>query len=273
MNPAVKVAAGVAGGYLLGRHKKLRYAVGFGAALLGKRLDLNPSRLVLTGVKSLRELPEVMDLGDTVRGELATSGRRAAMTLMTNRLDSLSDTLRDRSTALESGGGSGRSEQQEGQAQRDEQAHPHDDVYPEESQQSGGAGQRDRKRTPAGRGRAASGSRAEEPADTDARDDRDVDEPAYDDEPDDIDASDDRDRDRDEQAYDDEPPDADARDDRDLEAGYDDEDEFADDGDLPDEDDTDRDTERDDATYDDIDDEDEPAERRRPARRRAGANA
>ncbi len=256
MNPAMKVAAGVAGGYLLGRHKKLRYAVGFGAALLGKRLDLNPSRLVLTGVKGLRELPEVMELSDTVRGQLAASGRRAATTLMSNRLDTLSDSLRERSAALESGDTGG-------DQQRDQQEQSHDEVYPEERQQTAKGGQRQRKAATAGRGGGESQRRAEDegqrarqalrdgPDDQAGDDDR-----GYEDDPDDVDA---RDHDR---GYDDEPDDVDARND---DRGYDDE---------PDRDepaDADRGAGRDDEAYDDTDDE--PVEPRRSSRRRAGANA
>lgn len=114
-SPALKITAGVAGGYLLGRRRKMRLAVGLGAYLLGKKITTSPTALLGTAFKSLQELPEFAELGEAVRGELATAGRGAAGGMLSQRLESLSDALADRSRALEGGQG-GESDESESDA-------------------------------------------------------------------------------------------------------------------------------------------------------------
>jgi len=113
-SPALKITAGVAGGYLLGRRRKMRLAVGLGAYLLGKKITTSPTALLGSAFKSLQELPEFAELGDAVRGELATAGRNAAGGVLSQRLESLSDALADRARALEDG------QRDEDDAERDE---------------------------------------------------------------------------------------------------------------------------------------------------------
>src|SRR4051812_32812896 len=103
MNQGAKVGIGVTGGYLLGRQHKLKLALGMGAWLLGKRLSLNPSTLAMQGADLVRANPELNKLGDEVRGQLLTAGRRAASAAVQSRADSLADAIRARRESLDNG--------------------------------------------------------------------------------------------------------------------------------------------------------------------------
>jgi hypothetical protein len=101
MNNAVKLGVGVTGGYLLGRTKKLKLAIGLGAWLVGKRLDLSPSQLAMQGLGQLRQTPEFADLSDRLRSEVGSAGKRALTAAATSRMDSLADRLRDRNEGVD----------------------------------------------------------------------------------------------------------------------------------------------------------------------------
>jgi len=100
MNNAAKLGAGVAGGYLLGRTKKLKMAVGLGAWLIGKKLDLSPSQLAMQGLGQLRESPQFGELSERLRGEVGGAGKRALAAAATSRMESLADRMADRNDRL-----------------------------------------------------------------------------------------------------------------------------------------------------------------------------
>src|SRR3954452_21634551 len=100
MNNAAKLGAGVAGGYLLGRTKKLKMAVGLGAWLIGKKLDLSPSQLAMQGLGVLREAPQFGELSERLRSEVGGAGKRDLATAATSRMDSLADRMADRNDRL-----------------------------------------------------------------------------------------------------------------------------------------------------------------------------
>ena len=106
MNNAAKIGIGVSGGYLLGRTKKLKLAVGLGAWLVGKRFDMSPTRLAMAGVGQLRQSPEFNDVMDKIRTDVTGAGRRAVEQAVTTRLDTLADTLKQRNAELVNGVGS-----------------------------------------------------------------------------------------------------------------------------------------------------------------------
>ena len=95
MNNAVKLGAGVAGGYVLGRTKKLKLAVGLGAWLIGKKLDLSPTQLAMSGFGQLKDTPEFAELSDRLRNEVGGAGKRALSAAATSRIDGWADRLRD----------------------------------------------------------------------------------------------------------------------------------------------------------------------------------
>lgn len=94
------LAAGLAGGYLLGRTKKGKLALVLATYVLGKRKGLHPQQLLVDGLKKISGTPEFSQLEEQVRSELLAAGRSLATAAANRRLDSLSDALRDRTDAL-----------------------------------------------------------------------------------------------------------------------------------------------------------------------------
>ncbi|WP_030671477.1 hypothetical protein [Streptomyces rimosus] len=92
--PALVLA--VAGGYLLGRTKKAKLAIGIGSMVLGKRLNLSPQQLVSLVSDQIAANPQLKELREQLRGDLKGVGKAATGALVTKRLDSLADSLHER---------------------------------------------------------------------------------------------------------------------------------------------------------------------------------
>lgn len=92
-----KIAAALVGGYLLGRTKKAKMAIGFGMFLAGKKLDLDPKKLATMVTNS----PALSGLNEQVRTELVDATKTAATTALSQRATGLADTLAQRTRALE----------------------------------------------------------------------------------------------------------------------------------------------------------------------------
>ncbi|MEV5596879.1 DNA primase [Streptomyces sp. NPDC052496] len=92
--PALVLA--VAGGYLLGRTKKAKLAIGIGSMVLGKRLNLSPQQLVSLVNDQIAANPQLKELREQLRGDLKGVGKAATGALVTKRLDSLADSLHER---------------------------------------------------------------------------------------------------------------------------------------------------------------------------------
>ncbi|WP_432044613.1 hypothetical protein [Streptomyces asiaticus] len=101
-----KIAVAVVGGYLLGRTKKAKLAVGLGMLLAGKKITLDPQQLK----KSLAEAPLLSGLNSEVRRELVDATRQAATKAVSGRVSGLADSLHER-TALLRGEGEGEDEE------------------------------------------------------------------------------------------------------------------------------------------------------------------
>nr|WSW69488.1 hypothetical protein OG461_26660 [Streptomyces sp. NBC_00995] len=99
MTKNAKIGAALVGGYLLGRTKKAKLALGFGMFLLGKKIDLDPRRLG----SLLAESPVLGSLNDQVRKELVDATKTAATKAVTQRAGSLADSLQKRTLSLGSG--------------------------------------------------------------------------------------------------------------------------------------------------------------------------
>ncbi|MFW6090315.1 MAG: hypothetical protein ACODAF_00470, partial [Actinomycetota bacterium] len=97
MNTGAKIAAAVAAGYFLGRTKKLKLAILAGGLLAGRKLPTDPRELVQEGLQYLQNSPEVARLTEQVRGSLLDAARSAAVSTATSRIDSLSESLHERS--------------------------------------------------------------------------------------------------------------------------------------------------------------------------------
>lgn len=96
----VCLAAAVAAGYVLGRTKKGKLALGLASLVVGQQLPLNPRELVTLGARKLAENPAVAPLMEQARGEVLDAGRAALSASANRRLESVADALQQRTEAL-----------------------------------------------------------------------------------------------------------------------------------------------------------------------------
>ncbi|CCW10188.1 hypothetical protein QLG13_27165 [Rhodococcus aetherivorans] len=96
MKGGARVAAGVSIGYFLGRTHKMRLALMLAGAGLTGRLPSNPQDILKRGASMVGSSPELVKITDSVRGELMSAARAAAVTAASNRIDSLNDRLQQR---------------------------------------------------------------------------------------------------------------------------------------------------------------------------------
>ncbi|GAB3213784.1 hypothetical protein GCM10027294_48410 [Marinactinospora endophytica] len=147
-----KIVLAVAGGYVLGRRKKLKLALGLGLWLGAKKLDIDPRRLLTEVGAELSSLPIVGELRDQARGELLSAGRNAAGAVASRWADGLADSLSRRTDALT---GAARAEDDEERGAEDE---PADEDRAERAGDDGAERDRPRKKRPSGGERAAKGA-------------------------------------------------------------------------------------------------------------------
>ncbi|MFJ9850483.1 hypothetical protein [Streptomyces sp. NPDC101150] len=91
-----KIGMALVGGYLLGRTKKAKMAIGLGMFLAGKRLNLDPGELGRMAAES----PVLGPLGDQARKELVDATKSAATAALTHRTSGLARSLHEHTTAL-----------------------------------------------------------------------------------------------------------------------------------------------------------------------------
>ncbi|MFF9342325.1 MULTISPECIES: hypothetical protein [unclassified Streptomyces] len=100
MNPKnTTVAAALVGGYLLGRTRKARLAMGVGLFLVGREADLDPRRIV----RSIAASPAAGALVEQFRREVVEATMAAAAEALGQRTAHLGESLRKHTKAL--GGG------------------------------------------------------------------------------------------------------------------------------------------------------------------------
>jgi hypothetical protein len=100
MNNQARIAAAVASGYLLGRTRKMKLAITVGSLLMGHRIPTNPRGLLEEGQKLVEQNPELAKIQDQVRDKLFEAAKGAALATLVSQLNSVSDTLRDRTEGL-----------------------------------------------------------------------------------------------------------------------------------------------------------------------------
>lgn len=107
MKCGTQAALAVGAGYLLGRRRKMKLAaiVAAGAATGG--LGSLGGPLLRKGMKMLgstealgKVAPQLGDLADAVRGDLIDAGKAAATAAVTNRIESLTDSLHERAELI-----------------------------------------------------------------------------------------------------------------------------------------------------------------------------
>jgi hypothetical protein len=102
MNSGMRAATAVGIGYVLGRRKKLRTATlvaaatAVGGTTVGG-LVLRRGMKMLGSSDALGKIaPQLGEIADTVRGDLFAAGKAAAASAVSNRLDSLTDSVHER---------------------------------------------------------------------------------------------------------------------------------------------------------------------------------
>ncbi|MGV9451263.1 ABC transporter substrate-binding protein [Streptomyces sp. NPDC003635] len=125
MNNA-KIGAAFLGGYVLGRTKRAKLALGLGAALAGSRV--NPAQLG----KTLQGSPFVNTLTKQVRTELTGAGKAAATSVLTAKADHLADALHDRTSGLRE---KGRAAEDEEPEETDEAEEPEEEEEEEPAEE------------------------------------------------------------------------------------------------------------------------------------------
>ena len=104
MKCGARVALGIAGGYLLGRTKKMKVALMVGGLAAGKRAG-GPGQLLAQGTKLIGQSPELTRISDEVRGRLLDAGKAAAMAVATRQVEALTERVVTRVGTLTDVGG------------------------------------------------------------------------------------------------------------------------------------------------------------------------
>jgi hypothetical protein len=106
------MAAAMAGGYLLGRTKKAKLALGLVMLVAGRRLKLAPADLAVAGARQVADAVDLGALREQVGEQLVGTIKTAASAAVDRQVASLVGSLRERSSALsglgetaEAGGG------------------------------------------------------------------------------------------------------------------------------------------------------------------------
>jgi hypothetical protein len=103
----LRVAIGVAGGYFLGRTKKMKLAMMLAGMAAGQQAG-GPGELLKGGTKLLASRPELARLTGEVRGRLLEAGKAAAVAAATRQVENLTDRVGKRVEALGDLGAGGR---------------------------------------------------------------------------------------------------------------------------------------------------------------------
>ena len=104
MKCGARVALGVAGGYFLGRTKKMKLALALAGMAAGKRAG-GPGQILAQGTKLLGQSPEVTRLTDELRGRLLDAGKGAAVAIATRQVEALTERVVHRVGDLTEAGG------------------------------------------------------------------------------------------------------------------------------------------------------------------------
>jgi hypothetical protein len=150
-----KIVAAAVGGYVLGRRKKFKLALGLGLYLGAKKLDIKPGQLAQGLLKEVSALPVVGELKGQSREQLLNVGRTAAGNIAGKWAGGLADSLNSRTERLRDGAagvasGSGEDEADEDDAARGEAAEDADEPRGDgdaEARQEPGEGSASERRT------------------------------------------------------------------------------------------------------------------------------
>ncbi|OEV05776.1 hypothetical protein [Streptomyces oceani] len=155
-NHTARIGGALVGGYLLGRTRKARMALGLGMFLAGRKLSMNPQRLGRMAANS----PALSGLSDQACKEVVDATKSAATSALTKRAEGLAETLHQRT--LDLGGTPGESDEDaEEPGDTDAEADTREDTAKSADDEGGAKRSAPRRRAPAGRktssGRTGSG--------------------------------------------------------------------------------------------------------------------
>ena len=94
----------MAGGYFLGRTKKMKLAMMLGGMAAGRQAG-GPGQLLGQGMKLLGQSPELSRLTDELRGRLLDAGKGAAVAIATRQVENLTERVVGQVGALTDAGG------------------------------------------------------------------------------------------------------------------------------------------------------------------------
>ncbi len=115
MNDTMKLSAAVIGGYVLGRTKKGKAAIGLALWLAGRQAGLRPGAL-------LANAPELGKLATQLKGPAVKAVRRAATATLESRTTALADSLQRRTASLTSRGAAEEPEEEPAEEPAEERA-------------------------------------------------------------------------------------------------------------------------------------------------------
>ncbi|GAA5004523.1 hypothetical protein [Actinopolymorpha pittospori] len=136
MNDSSKIALAVVGGYVLGRRKKVKMALLLGSALVGRHLDVRSLGKEVLG--RLAGSPEVGRIVGDVRGEMMSTGRAAAVAVLSRPLDNLADRLEERTSRLAGAPPKGRREDEDEDDEYEDRAEDQEEEKEEEPERGRG---------------------------------------------------------------------------------------------------------------------------------------
>ncbi|MGH4023876.1 MAG: hypothetical protein ACRDRV_04745 [Pseudonocardiaceae bacterium] len=90
----------VAGGYFLGRTKKMKLAIMLAGVASGNKIARDPTQLLAQGTRLVQSNPQLSALSDQVRGRLVEAGKGVAVAVVSRQMDALSDRLSERTDRL-----------------------------------------------------------------------------------------------------------------------------------------------------------------------------
>lgn len=96
MNSRLTMALAAGGGYLLGRTKKAKFALGVATVVMGKKMPLSPRAVARTATEQLARNPQFKELGEQLRSDLRGAGRAATGALVNRQVNALADRLHER---------------------------------------------------------------------------------------------------------------------------------------------------------------------------------
>ncbi len=91
-----KIGTALVGGYLLGRTKKAKLAIGLGMFLAGRKISLDPQALK----RLVADSPVFGALNTQVREEILDATKHAATSALTKRVGGFADSLHERTLSL-----------------------------------------------------------------------------------------------------------------------------------------------------------------------------